>query len=334
VGRDPAEHQSWLNGHIEEILDPERTIIDPHHHLWPHPVAPYEVSQLQEDTSDGHRVAGTVFVECMSQYRPDGPEHLRCVGETAYVARLAGEAARTGGSRILGIVGAADLRRTETLDETISEHLRAGEGLFRGIRHSAAHDPSPDIRISHHRPPPGLYRCEAFRTGFRLLARHDLTFDAWLYHPQIDDLVDLAGTFPETRIVCDHFGGPLGVGPYAGRRRQVFDDWLGAVRRLSRHRNVFMKLGGMAMAINGYDWRSREKPPSSETMVAEQGDYYRAAIDLFTPERCMFESNFPMDRQAISYRTLFNAFKRIAASYSEDEKNLLFAGVARQVYRL
>jgi L-fuconolactonase len=300
----------------EPILEPDRVIVDPHHHLWPgEGRAAYLLDDLRADTGSGHRVEATVFIECLTGYRPDGPAALRTVGETEFVRPIA-EASRDGrGARIAGIIGATDLRLGGAVDEVLLAHIEAGGGLFRGIRHGGNWDASDAIRPGHHNPPPHLYLDEGFRAGFARLAPLGLSFDAWIYHPQLAELADLAKAFPDTMIVLDHFGGPLGIGPYADP-------------------NVFMKLGGMAMPLNGYGWHRDSSPPSSEAFVAAQGDYYRAAIDLFSPARCMFESNFPVDKQSLPYATLWNAFKRIAAPFNERERDQMFRSTAAGFYRL
>ncbi len=320
----------------EPIIDPDREIVDPHHHLWPERGGgpAYLLDELRADTGDGHRVTATVFIECLTAYREDGPEALRAVGETDYVRRIAQASNDGQGARIAGIVGATDLRLGAAVREVLEAHIDAGGGLFRGIRHGAAWDASSDIRVSHHNPPPHLFLEPAFREGFARLAPLNLSFDAWLYHTQIPDLTDLARAFPETAIVLDHFGGPLGIGPYADKQAEVFADWRRNIAPLAQCPNVFAKLGGMAMPINGYGWHKQAQPPSSEVFAAAQGDYYRATIDLFGPERCMFESNFPVDKASLSYRTLWNGLKRLAAPYTAEEKDRMFKGAAAAFYRL
>jgi L-fuconolactonase len=210
----------------EPILDPDRRILDPHHHLWPAGAGPaYLLEELRADTGDGHRVEATVFVECMSGYLTDGPEALRQSGESAYVARIARASQDGKGARIAAIVGSADLLAPDAVDALLDAHVAAGEGLFRGIRHAAAWDASDAIRPSHHHPPPHLYLDATFRRGFAKLAERGLTFDAWLFHPQIPELTDLARAFPGASIILDHLGGPLGIGPYAGKRDEYFGKW-------------------------------------------------------------------------------------------------------------
>jgi predicted TIM-barrel fold metal-dependent hydrolase len=316
----------------EPILDPDRRILDPHHHLWPAGAGPaYLLDELRADTGDGHRVEATVFVECMTGYLTDGPVALRRSGESAFVARVARDSRDGKGARIAAIVGSADLLAPDDLDALLDAHIEAGEGLFRGIRHAAAWDASDAIRPSHHHPPPHLYLNPTFRRGFAKLAVRGLTFDAWLFHPQIPELTDLARAFPGASIILDHLGGPLGIGPYAGQRDAYFPKWRADMAELATCPNVTVKLGGMAMPINGWDWH-KTGAPDSTTFAAAQGDWYRTAIDLFGPDRCMFESNFPVDRASLSYRTLWNGLKRIAAPYSEAEKELMFRGTAARVY--
>ena len=316
----------------EAILDPDRRILDPHHHLWPAGAGPaYLLEDLRGDTGDGHRVEATVFVECMTGYLTEGSEALRRAGETAFVARVARESRDGKGARIAAIVGSADLLAPDDLDALLDAHVEAGEGLFRGIRHAAAWDASDAIRPSHHHPPPHLYLDATFRRGFAKLVARGLTFDAWLFHPQIPELTDLARAFPGARIILDHLGGPLGIGPYAGKRDEYFPRWRADMAGLATCPNVAVKLGGMAMPINGWDWH-KTGAPDSAAFAAAQGDWYRAAIDLFGPDRCMFESNFPVDRASLSYRTLWNGLKRIAAPYSEAEKDQMFSGTAARVY--
>ena len=316
----------------EPILDPDRRILDPHHHLWPAGAGPaYLLDELRADTGDGHRVEATVFVECMTGYLTDGPEALRRSGESAFVARVARDSRDGKGARIAAIVGSADLLAPDDLDALLDAHIEAGKGLFRGIRHAAAWDASDAIRPSHHHPPPHLYLDATFRRGFAKLADQGLTFDAWLFHPQIPELTDLARAFPGASIILDHLGGPVGIGPYAGKRDAYFPKWRADMAQLATCPNVTVKLGGMAMPINGWDWH-KTGAPDSAAFAAAQGDWYRAAIDLFGPDRCMFESNFPVDRASLSYRTLWNGLKRIAAPYSAAEKDLMFRGTAARVY--
>jgi L-fuconolactonase len=327
----------WLQQVVENILEPERAIVDPHHHLWkPGPRGRYLLDDLLADTGSGHCVQQTVFIECGSEYLDSGPPAMRPVGETLFVVEAAKRAAKgpPGAVRIGGIVGFADLMLGAAVQDVLHAHLEAGAGLFRGIRHHASWDASEDVPNSRINPPPHLYSAAAFREGFACLAPLKLSFDAWNYHPQIPELTQLARAFPETTIVLNHFGGPLGIGPYSGRRREVFEQWRRDIAELSRCPNVFAKLGGLAMTISGFSWHERTRPPSSDELLETQRPYHLHTIEHFGIERCMFESNFPVERVSVSYAVLWNAFKKLAAGFSADEKEALFRGTAMRVYRL
>ena len=327
----------WLAQLSEEIIEPALPICDPHHHLWDHPGSRYLLDELLQDTGSGHRVVSTVFVECMAMYRADGPRHLRCVGETEFVQGVAAMSASGayGAMRAAsGIVGMADLTLGSAVCEVLQAHLVASGNRFRGIRHAAGWHASPDIRNSHTQPPQGLLGQPAFRQGFAELAPFGLCFDAWLYHPQLPELTDLARAFPDTTIVLDHFGGPLGIGPYQGRADEVFADWCKSIDELSRCPNVVAKLGGLQMAINGFGWHKRPLPPSSQELALATQRYHLHMIEKFGVQRCMFESNFPVDKVSCSYAVLWNSFKRIAANFSAAEKAALFHDTAARVYRL
>ena len=325
----------WLARVREDVVDPDRRIVDPHHHLWSYdPPGPYRLPELHADTGDGHRVEQTVYVECMADYRAEGPAELQPVGETESVARAASDSAASGGARIAGIVGFADLTLAEHVRPVLEAHVAAGDGIFRGIRHVAAFDESEAVYASHTNPGPRLYTEDPFRRGFAQLAPMGLRFDAWSYHHQIPLVGDLARAFPETTIILDHLGGPLGVGPYAGRREEVFTEWKRNIAALAQCANVVVKLGGFAMALNGWDWHHRAEPPTSDEIVRACGHWYAHVIDCFGPSRCMFESNFPVDKESLGYRVLWNAFKKMADSFSEDEKDQLFRGTAQSAYGL
>ena len=321
---------------MEEILEPERPICDPHHHLWDHPGRRYLLDELLADTGSGHNVVATVFVECMSMYRAAGPAETRPVGETEFVNGVAAMSASGGfgPTRVAqGIVSFADLALGERVGAVLDAHLAASP-RFRGIRHAAGWDASDQIRNSHTDPPPGLLRDARFRRGFAELAPRGLTFDAWLYHPQLPELTDLAKAFPDTTIILDHFGGPLGIGPYTGRRAEVFAAWKASIRALADCPNVVVKLGGLVMPLNGFGFHKREQPIGSVELAEATRDWYLHTIECFGVERCMFESNFPVDKASVSYRVLWNSFKRISAAFSASEQAALFHDTAVRVYRL
>ncbi|MGE3328889.1 MAG: amidohydrolase [Acidimicrobiia bacterium] len=323
----------WLALHVEDVLDPDLEIVDPHHHLWVRSGQTFLLEQLQRDTSSGHRVTKTVFIEASWSYRTDGPEHLRSVGETEAAAQAAERSAETG-SRIAGIVPFVDLASGPLVTDALDAHAAAAHGLLRGVRHAAAFDADPAVRRAHTRPPEGLMGTDAFRDGVRALADRGLTFDAWIYHRQIPELTELARAVPQCTIVLDHLGGMLGVGPYVGRRDEIVAQWKIDLAELAKCPNVNVKLGGIGMVMFGMGFEQRPTPPSSDDLVAAWGERIAYAIDQFGVDRSMFESNFPVDRQSCSYRTLWNAFKKMASGASDAEKRALFNATATRVYRL
>ena len=257
---------NWLDRVTETAIDPERPICDPHHHLWDHPSNRYLLTELLEDTQSGHNVVKTVFVECSSMYRKDGPAEFKPLGETEFVNGLAAMSAsgQYGDMQACeGIVSFADLTLGKRVGTVLDEHKRLS-ARFRGIRHAAGWDPSDEVRNSHTDPPRSLYLSDEFREGFQELANRQMTFDAWLYHHQITELTDLAQTFPEVTIVFDHFGGPLGIGPYKGLGDEIFDRWVIDVGELSKCQNVYAKLGGIVMPINGFGWHKIEVTATSD----------------------------------------------------------------------
>jgi predicted TIM-barrel fold metal-dependent hydrolase len=323
--------QAWLDLVIEDVVEPDLPIVDPHHHLWPAGGAlPYGLAELHADTGDGHRVEQTVFVECHAAYRVDGDPDLAPVGETEFVA---GEAMRDPAHLISGIVAHADLR-SPRLDEVLDAHEAAAQGLFRGIRHALSHAHHPEALMIPGRAGADLYLEPAFRSGVARLGERGLTYDTWHYHYQNRELLELARAVPGTTIVFDHFGTPLGVGPYAAQREEIFEQWQLDIAAIASCDNVVAKLGGLAMPDNGFGWNTADRPPTSDEFVAAQSRYYLHAIECFGPERCMFESNFPVDRFSLSYRTVWNAFKKLTADFTADERTAMFSGTARRVYRL
>ncbi|MEZ5557850.1 MAG: amidohydrolase family protein [Pseudomonadales bacterium] len=333
----PGSHE-WLQQVQEPILDPERRIVDPHHHLWHRPGNDYLLDDLLADTGSGHKVELTVFVECGASYRDTGPEHLRCVGETEFVSAIA-QASRerrreNGGAIIAAIVARADLTLGEAVEEVLDAHAEAGRGLFRGIRHAGARDPHPEALTIPGRAIEGLYARADFRRGLARLGALGYPYDTWHYHHQNADFAALARAVPGTTLILDHFGTPLGVGPYAGRREQIFDQWRRDISAIAACPNVIAKLGGLAMPDNGFGWDRRDRPPGSDEFVAAQRRYYLHTIEAFGPERCMFESNFPVDKRSLSYAVLFNGLKKIAAEFTQAEQDAMFYGTAARVYQL
>ena len=330
--------EDWLARQTAEaILEPELPIVDPHHHLWDRAKHRYLLDELLADTGSGHRVTATVFVDCMAFYREGGPDPMRPVGETEFANGVAAMAASGiyGDTRACAaIVSHADLTRGAAAREVLEAQMRAGNGRFRGIRHAGGWDASDDIANSHTNPPRGLYADARFREGFAQLAPLGLSFEAWQYHPQLPEVIDLARAFPQTSIILNHVGGPLGIGPYAGRADQIFADWKRGMLELAGCPNVTVKLGGLGMRIGVFDFHKRDTPPSSQQIADGWKPWIDTCIQAYGANRCMFESNFPVDKITSGYAVLWNAFKRMAAGASAAEKADLFSGTASRVYRI
>lgn len=338
VDMEPAPGTAaWYAQVTEDILEPERRIIDAHHHLWSGRSYPdYLLTDLWGDTESGHKIEKTVFIECGASYRKTGPEHLKPVGETEFVAGVAAQSARAKPAKavIAGIISHADLTLGSALDEVLDAHEAAGRGLFRGIRHAGAHHPHPEEALIPGKYPVGLFLDKDFQSGVQLLGRRGYTYESWHYHTQLHDFYELAKAAPETTIILDHFGTPLGTKSFRDQRESIFQQWQTDLCVLAECPNVHAKLGGLAMPDTGFGWHKAAKPVTSDELVTSQKRYYLLAIECFGVNRCLFESNFPVDKLSISYAVLWNAFKKMVADFSEDEKHALFYRTAAQLYRL
>lgn len=334
-----AVNETWLAQTTEPPLDPDLPIIDSHHHLWDRPsqrpTESYVGENYLQDASAGHRIVGSVYVECNSMYRMDSPVALRPVGETDYVNALAKRLGASQPVRLCSaIVGYADLTLGDAVDEVLLAHLATAPARFRGIRQTTAWDADPQLHYKHLTIAPRQLLATSFRRGIARLAARDLSFDVWAFHPQLPEVFDLARAFPDLTVVVDHLGGPLGIGRYANERAEALTHWRRYIRALASCPNIYMKLGGMAMHCIGLDFKASPKPPDSDTLIAGTQDFYSHAIDCFGPSRCMFESNFPVDKESVPASVLWNSFKKIAARYSAAERGELFAGTAARVYRI
>ena len=217
-----ADRFDWVDQGVEDALDPALPICDPHHHLWDLPDYRYVLDEILRDTDSGHNVRSTVFVECASMYRADGPEAMKPVGEVEFVNGIAAQSASGafGDTRVAAsIVGHADLTLGAAVADVLNAQKQRAPDRFTGIRHSAAFDSSDAIRNGHTKPTPGLLGETSFCEGFAQLAALDLSFDAWLFHPQISSLTALARAFPDTAIVAMRIS-------QSGRRRSP--NWRGA----------------------------------------------------------------------------------------------------------
>jgi len=336
----PAENHvpgdDWLSLTPEAPIEPELPIIDPHHHLWDRAGNRYLLDELVADLA-GQNVRQTVFVECSSMYRADGPEEFRVVGETEFVQGIAAISASGGYGELracAGIVGSADLTLGDRVVPVLEAQIAASPNRFRGIRHRAAWAEPGVVANQSRSAQPHVLVDESFQKGFAYLRQYGLTFEAWLYHTQLPELVSLARAFPETTIILNHLAGPLGVGPYAGKRDEVFAQWKKDFAAAAACPNVVLKVGGIQMPVNGFGWHERERPPTSDELLEENRGWYLYAIEQFGPARCMFESNFPVDRISCSYTVLWNQFKKLTKGFPADERAAMFHDTAMRVYRL
>lgn len=327
----------WLVQRIEAPMEPERPIVDPHHHLWERPGARYLFHDMLEDTGAGHNILATVYIQCRSMHRKDGPAELATVGEVEFAVGAAAmaESGHYGPTRICaGIVGNADLSLGEDVGRVLDALIAAGGGRLKGIRCPMAKSGDPAIVGSVVDPRAGMMAEEAVAAAVRVMGRKGLVLDTWSFQSQLDDLLVLVDRAPDTVIVVDHVGGVMGIGSYAGRREALFPVWREKMAALAARPNTRVKLGGLAMHSVGFGFETRALPPSSEELAAAWKPYIDACIGLWGPERAMFESNFPVDKGQVSYTNMWNAFLRLSSGASEDDKDRLFRRTAAETYRL
>ncbi|WP_419851208.1 amidohydrolase family protein [Candidatus Poriferisocius sp.] len=325
----------WLAQRVEEAIDPHREIVDPHHHFYDGGFLTYLAADHLDNITGSHNITKTVFVETAACYDMALPEHMQPVGETAFAVSQADAIDAADGPPLAGIVAFADLTLGDALEEVLDAHDATSSGRLRGIRHTTGIDPSPEVPQGHGNPSHQMMGTNQFRAGLRTLVERDLSFDAWLYHPQLLEVAELAAAMPELRVVVGHLGAPLGVGPYRDIRDQVWADWRSSMQAVAAQPNAVVKVGGIGMDFMfGMGWADLLVPPGSEEVAAYWSDAVRFCIDAFGPDRCMFESNYPVDRETLTYPVLWNAFQIMADAYSNAEQDDLFSGTATRVYRL
>lgn len=331
--------EDWLALREEPVIEPGLPIVDCHHHLWDRgPRNRYLLPELLRDiAASGHDVRATVYVQATSMYRADGDPRLACIGEVEFangVAAMSASGLYGPVRACAGIVGHADLTLGAGVEEVLHAMSARAPDRFRGIRNFTATHDDPDVHIIPHKPPPHLLRDPRLREGVRCLARLGLSLDVWAYHPQLREVIDLADAFPDLPIVVDHAGARLGTGPYRAAPDEARRDWASSIRELARRPNTAIKLGGLGMRVGGFGFHDRDLPPTSAELAMAWRHDIEACIDAFGTRRAMFESNFPVDKASCSYRVVWNAFKRLAAGYTADEKADLFARTAVRIYRL
>ena len=338
----PYGGPDWLALTEEPTLEPDLPICDPHHHFWDFRTAsiPYQrylLHELAEDINSGHNVRSTVFVEARAMYRAQGPEEMRPVGEVEFVQGLAAASASGlygPGRAAAAIVGHANLNLGEGVGPVLEALRAASPNRFRGIRHSVSWDPDPEVENTAAHQMEGQLASDSFRAGARVLARMGLSLEGWLYFHQLPELADFARAVPDLAIILNHLGGLMRTGPYANRDDEVMDVWRRGIAAVAECPNVYMKLGGMGMPRFGFDWHTREKPVGSEELAGSMAPYMTYCIEKFGPERCLFESNFPVDKVSFSYHVMYNAFKRLSRGYSPSERAAMLHDNAVRVYRI
>ena len=332
----------WLALTQEPALEPELPICDPHHHFWDMrgeraPYRRYLMHELADDVNSGHNVRSTVFVEARAMYRSSGPEEMRSVGEVEFVQGLAAasESGLYGPTRAAAsIVGNANLTLGDRVEPVLEALQAASPNRFRGIRHSLTWDPHPEFQDASRPNMEGLLSREDFRAGARVLARKGMSFEAWLYFPQLTELADFARAVPDLSIILNHIGGLMRVGPYGNNDDEVLATWRSGIAEVAECPNVSVKLGGVGMPRTGFDWHEREVPIGSEELADSMAPFMSYCIEQFGPDRGMFESNFPVDKVAYSYNVMYNAFKRLSKDYTDSERAAMFHDTATRVYRV
>ena len=336
----PFGGNDWLALTQEETLEPDLPICDPHHHFWDMrteriPYQRYLLHELADDVNSGHNVRSTVFVEARAMYRSSGPDEMKPVGEVEFVQGLAAasENGLYGPTRAAAaIVGHANLNLGDAVEPVLEALQAASPNRFRGIRHSVTWDPHPEIELTSAYRMPGQLASDDFRAGARVLARMGLSLEGWMYFPQMRELADFAKAVPDLTIILDHVGGLLRVGPYANND-ETLPAWRAGIAAVAECPNVVVKLGGLGMPQTGFGWHERSTPVGSEELADDMAPFMHYCIEQFGPSRCMFESNFPVDKVSFSYNVMYNAFKRLSSGYSESERADMFHDVAARVYR-
>jgi L-fuconolactonase len=335
--RSLSELKDWTRLGNEAALEPDLPILDPHHHVWDHKNSRYLLDELVDDTSSGHNIIATVFIECGAMYRADGPEEMKPVGEVEFVNGIAAMSAsgRYGKSRLCaGLIGHADLTLGDRVQPVLEALIAAGNGRLRGIRDGVTWDTGNAAKFGRRQVPPRQVLNPAFQRGFAQLQPLGLSFESWQFHPQLPDLPQLLRVAPETNVILNHVGGLLGIPPHEGKRDEVFTLWRNSMRELVPFPNLTVKVGGLGMLYCGWDFHLRDVPPTSQELATAWRPYVETCIELFGPSRCMMESNFPVDKQSCGYGVLWNALKRITAKCSPAEKAALYRDTAARVYRL
>ena len=337
----PYGGNDWLSLTPEQAIESDLPICDPHHHLWDKrferiPYQRYLLEELLLDVNSGHNVKSTVFIEAESMIRAKGPEHLKPVGEVEFVQGVAAssESGLYGETQVAaGIVGSANLHLGDKVRPALEALQQASPNRFKGIRHRVTWDPHGNLPGVSSNNEKGQLLNDNFRKGARILANMNLTLEGWLFFHQLPELADFAKSVPNLTIILNHIGGLIRIGPYLNNQ-EVITTWKKGISQVAKYPNVMIKLGGMGMEMQGFNWHDRVVPIGSEELAKEMAPYLQYCIEQFGPDRCMFESNFPVDKISYSYTVMYNAFKKFSKSYSDSERASMFHDNAVKIYAL
>lgn len=319
----------------EDIILPDLPIVDAHIHLWDRTGFDYFAPNYLADVDDGHNVTSSIYVECNMGYDPSLPEDMKPVSEIHYVMDQIAQGEGKPHNLSAGILGAANLLLGREVKPILDAQIAASEDRFRGVRYRVAFDDDPEAGYHEigYLNENVLDRQELLDAA-KLMAEMGLVLDLWAFHPQLEDVKEFARQVPDLQIVLDHIGGPLGVGRYAPMRQEVFEHWSKGIKSLSDAENVTVKLSGLGISRLGHKFEGGHLKTSSDQLVEAWSPYVRTCLDAFGPERSVFGSNYPVDRQAASYRVLLNGFKKMLQDLSRDELNAIFHDNAKRIYRL
>ena len=333
--------QEWLNQHIEDPISPNIPIIDPHHHLWDVGFGRYYIEELLEDiNSSGHNILSTVYIMSSSNtkiYSKDGLEEFKPLTEIEFATSEGKRADLIPNNRVkvnASIVGSVDLTYGNKLQPVLEKAVNISEGRLKGIRMLLASHTDPRISSGAVKSDLGLMLHPNFIDGAKCVQDANLSLDFWIYHTQLNEMEKIARALPDLTIILNHIGGPIHIGEYEGKQAATHREWRSAMMRLSRIPNINVKLGGLGMAVNGAKFHNSKFPPNSVQLSDVWKPWIYETIDMFGFDRCMFESNFPVDKGSCSYGALWNAFKILAKDMSDDEINKLFSKNAAKIYKI
>jgi L-fuconolactonase len=317
---------------VEVPLDPMLPIVDAHHHLWPPGYRiPYDLAAMAADVQRVPNIEASIFVECMTSFRPSGDVALQPIGETEFIVSTT--ATSDTPAIAAGIVGWADLMEPDEVARTLEGHIEVGKGRFRGVRFNVVWHERVSSSHAGRTTTPHMLLDDGLRRSLRAVASRGLSYDVWLYHPQLIELALTLDAVPELTCIVNHLGGPVPDDNTPKGRSAMFESWRHGLIELARRPNVFLKIGGVGMPVYGFGFEGDTRP-SSAVLAEAWRPYVDVAIEAFGPDRCLLESNFPVDKQSFSYDSLWNAFKLLTKNHSADERAALFAGTARRAYRL